>query len=92
MTTPDHHMRLSVVVPVRNEEGNVEPLINEIVEACQSVGDFEIIYVDDGSSDQTLPRLQALKSKLPMLRCCITKARAGKARLYARASGSPQGR
>ena len=68
MTTPDHPMRLSVVVPVRNEEGNVEPLINEIIAACQSVGAFEIIYVDDGSTDQTLQRLQALKAKVPVLR------------------------
>jgi len=68
MTTPDHPMRLSVVVPVRNEEGNVEPLINEIVAACHSVGAFEIIYIDDGSTDETLPRLQTLKAKLPMLR------------------------
>jgi glycosyltransferase involved in cell wall biosynthesis len=68
MTTPDHPVRLSVVVPVRNEEGNVEPLINEIVAACQSVGAYEVIYVDDGSTDQTLQRLQALKAQLPMLR------------------------
>lgn len=68
MTPTDPAYRLSVVVPVRNEEGNVEPLIMEIVQACQSVGGFEIIYVDDGSSDQTLPRLQALKARVPELR------------------------
>jgi len=68
MTTADHPLRLSVVVPVRNEQGNIEPLINEIIAACQSVGAYEIIYVDDGSTDLTLKRLQELKAKLPMLR------------------------
>lgn len=68
MTTSDHALRLSVVVPVRNEEGNVEPLINEIVAACTSVGAFEIVYVDDGSTDKTLQRLRELKASVPMLR------------------------
>jgi dolichol-phosphate mannosyltransferase len=64
MTPP----RLSVVVPVRNEEGNVAPLIREIAEACQALGDFEIIYVDDGSWDQTLHRLKDMRHVVKHLR------------------------
>ena len=64
---------LSVVVPVYNEEGNVAPLIGEIVAALRGQpagqgGDFEIVYVDDCSTDATLARLQALKAEVPELR------------------------
>lgn len=45
---------LSVVVPLYNEEGNVRELHRKIVEACQELGrPFEIIFIDDGSSDST---------------------------------------
>ncbi len=64
MTAP----RFSVVVPVRNEEGNVAPLIREIVSACTAQGAFEIIYVDDGSWDQTLPRLKDMRHEIAQLR------------------------
>ena len=45
---------LSVVVPLYNEEGNVEELHREIKEVCEKAGyDFEIIFINDGSSDHT---------------------------------------
>lgn len=45
---------ISVVVPVFNEEGNVILLHQEIKEVCQKCGyEYEIIFVDDGSSDRT---------------------------------------
>lgn len=46
-------MKISVVVPVHNEAGNIVPLINEIVTAMQSADAYEIIYVDDGSTDES---------------------------------------
>jgi glycosyltransferase involved in cell wall biosynthesis len=58
---------VSVVVPVRNEAGNVEPLITEIERALTPEGPFEIIYVNDGSTDGTsaeLARLSASRSHL----------------------------
>ncbi len=46
---------ISVVVPVFNEEGNIANLHKEIVDICQSNGyEFEIIFVDDGSVDNTV--------------------------------------
>ena len=46
--------RISVVVPVYNEEGNVLELHREIKEVCQTNEyEYEIIFVDDGSSDRT---------------------------------------
>ena len=64
MTTP----HLSVVVPVFNERDNVGPLIGEIVAALRGLIDFEIVYVDDHSRDDTLAVLRGLKTTVPELR------------------------
>ena len=46
---------LSIIVPLYNEEGNVEVLHQKILEALQKIGrPFEIIFIDDGSKDKTL--------------------------------------
>jgi glycosyltransferase involved in cell wall biosynthesis len=50
---------VSIVVPVRNEAGNIDPLIAEIVAALEGKWDFEIIYVNDGSTDATPDRIAA---------------------------------
>ena len=45
---------LSIVVPIYNEEGNVEELHKEIREICEKAGyDYEIIFINDGSTDRT---------------------------------------
>lgn len=49
---------VSIVVPVRNEAGNVLPLIAEIAAALDSRWDHEIIYVNDGSTDATPDRVR----------------------------------
>ena len=59
-------LQLSVVVPVRNEQDNVASLIAEIA-AALSV-EYEIIYVDDGSTDATLSTLKRLQKQYPQLR------------------------
>lgn len=54
-------MKISIVVPVYNEDGNVQVLHQEIVETMQKInGDYEIIFVNDGSQDQTLEKLKEL--------------------------------
>lgn len=50
-------MELSVVVPVLNEEDNIAPLISEIRSSLDGVFNYEVIYVDDGSDDETPQRL-----------------------------------
>jgi dolichol-phosphate mannosyltransferase len=64
----DNKPNLGVVVPVRNEVLNVEPLISEIVDALKNAETFEIIFVDDGSDDETLNALTALMNVHKMLR------------------------
>lgn len=53
---------VSVVVPIYNEEGNVRELHQEILDVCRrNKYNFEIIFVDDGSSDQTVEICKNLK-------------------------------
>ncbi len=58
---------VSVVVPVRNEAGNISPLVAEI-EAALAGRAFEIVYVNDGSKDTTHAELLALAAKRTWLR------------------------
>lgn len=60
--------QLSVVVPVHNERDNVQPLVQEIVAALRGLLPFEIVYVDDTSTDDTVAVLQALQKEVPELR------------------------
>ncbi len=50
-------MLLSVLVPVHNEEASVLPLVAEIAAVLRSIAASELLFVDDGSDDQTLRRL-----------------------------------
>ena len=59
--------QLSVVVPVRNESGNVAGLISEIDAALRHMA-HEIVYVDDGSTDDTYIELKALQATFPQLK------------------------
>ncbi|MEE4208735.1 MAG: glycosyltransferase family 2 protein [Parvularcula sp.] len=77
--TQEGHPALSVVVPARNEEGNLKPLVQEIAEALQGRA-FEILVVDDGSTDATWDRLCALKAEFPQLRPLRHQVGAGQSR------------
>ncbi|HAV36631.1 MAG TPA: glycosyltransferase [Massilia sp.] len=50
-------MLLSVVIPVMNEQGNIQPLIARIAEALAGI-EHEIIFVDDGSTDATVAEIE----------------------------------
>ncbi|MGN6410968.1 MAG: glycosyltransferase family 2 protein [Nitrobacter sp.] len=54
---------VSIVVPVRNEAENVAPLVEEIAAALDGRWNYEIVYVDDGSSDATGERLAAIMAR-----------------------------
>ncbi|MCW5691314.1 MAG: glycosyltransferase family 2 protein [Pseudolabrys sp.] len=59
---------VAVVVPVRNETGNVAPLVAEIAAALEGQWPFEIVYVNDGSTDGTEAELKRLMALHPFLR------------------------
>jgi dolichol-phosphate mannosyltransferase len=59
---------VSIVVPVRNEAGNVAPLIAEIAAALDGRWRYEIIYVNDGSTDSTPAHLAEIMQQRANLR------------------------
>jgi dolichol-phosphate mannosyltransferase len=60
--------QLSVVIPVYNESGNLQPLIDEIEHALARRLRFEVVIVDDGSSDDTAAEIADLALERPWLR------------------------
>src|SRR3989339_1179510 len=56
--------KISIVFPVYNEEGNLEFLYNQVKEALISINiDYEMIFVDDGSLDNSLSIIKALRKQ-----------------------------
>jgi len=68
---------VSIVVPVRNEAGNIALLVAEIAKALEGQWSFEVVYVDDGSSDGTGAELKQLMAERPWLRCIRHKQSCG---------------
>ena len=59
---------LSIVVPVYNEEENVQPLFEKIREVCEAIDrTYEVLFVDDGSVDNTFEVLSELRNQEPCL-------------------------
>lgn len=58
---------ISIVIPVFNEQENLHQLVSRLSEASKLWGDsFEVIFVDDGSRDQTLPILEQINRSNPI--------------------------
>lgn len=79
MSTADARVDVSVVVPVYNEEENVAGLVAEIAAAMEGRA-YEMIFVDDCSTDGTSQALQDAKSRHPQLRVLRHGANAGQSR------------
>jgi glycosyltransferase involved in cell wall biosynthesis len=69
----------SVVIPVRNESDNVGKLAEELLQVLNGRA-FEIVFVDDSSSDDTRARLAALKLTSPQIRVVGHRRNAGQSR------------
>ena len=68
---------LSVVIPVQNEEDNIRLLIDEVRQSLDGVLDYELIYVNDGSTDSTLKILEDYRANFPLLRIYSHQTGAG---------------
>ncbi len=60
--------QISVVVPLLNEEDNLEPLYEQIVKALAGRYSYEVIFVDDGSADRSFEILKGLSQRDPLVR------------------------
>ena len=54
---------ISVVIPVYNEQENAKLLYEELVIVLRKLGDYEIIFIDDGSKDNSFRELEKLHKK-----------------------------
>ncbi len=63
--------KISLIVPCYNEESNVEPFYNAIVQTFTSIpdSDFELMFVNDGSKDKTLEKIEELNHKDKRVKC-----------------------
>ena len=61
MTVADPSLRFSLVVPIYNEEENVQNLLAEVEQVLVPHGPFEALLVDDGSKDKSLERMREWK-------------------------------
>ena len=67
--SPSGRQLLSIVIPMRDEAANSEPMFARLLPVLDRIGmDSEIICIDDGSSDDTVARLKALRRQWPQIR------------------------
>lgn len=91
-TLPADTPLLSVVVPVHNEADNVAPLIDEIHAALDGGDPFEVIYVDDASTDSTPKVLVEQARRHPRLRVLRHRRNAGQSTAIATGVRAARGR
>ncbi|MDB5508537.1 MAG: putative enzyme [Hyphomicrobiales bacterium] len=78
-STSSEPPELSVVVPVFNESENLEPLVKRLTPVLErSVASYEIVFIDDGSSDDTLATLRLLHGRDPRYRAVSFSRNFGK--------------
>lgn len=77
-------MLVSVVVPLHNEEENIEELYNALKSVMDKDGnDYELLFVDDGSTDKTLALLEPVEQRDPKVRLLRFRRNFGKAAAWA---------
>lgn len=86
-------MDLSVVIPIYNEAENVEALCHEFIETLNAWGrPYEILLVDDGSTDDSFARLSRLQGQFPQLRVIQFRRNFGQTAAFAAGFAHARGR
>jgi glycosyltransferase involved in cell wall biosynthesis len=84
---------LSIVIPVRNESPNITPLYDELTDTLVRFGrSYEIIVIDDGSTDDTFERLASLQARDPHLRIIRFRRNFGQTAAFAAGFAYARGR
>ena len=84
---------LSIVIPIRNESPNIRPLYEEVVSTLGSSGrSFEVIVIDDGSTDDSFAQLAALQAADPRLRVIRFRRNFGQTAAFAAGFAAARGR
>jgi glycosyltransferase involved in cell wall biosynthesis len=84
---------LSIVIPVLNESPNIEELYNELTNTLVRSGrSYEVIFVDDGSTDETFDKLAALQARDPHLRVIRFRRNFGQTAAFAAGFAFARGR
>ncbi|MEZ5416457.1 MAG: glycosyltransferase family 2 protein [Vicinamibacterales bacterium] len=84
---------ISVVIPIRNESPNIRPLYDELMSALGATGRaFEVIVVDDGSTDDSFTQLAALQADDPRLRVIRFRRNFGQTAAFAAGFAHARGR
>jgi dolichol-phosphate mannosyltransferase len=78
-------VELSVVIPAHDEADNIGPLVDEVRAALEGAADYEIVVVDDGSTDATAERLEELARSFPRL--VVTRHPASRGQSFAILTG-----
>ena len=84
-------MKLSVIVPIYNEEDIIDEMIERIVNVCKQYSPFEIICVDDGSKDSSFSKLKLLKEKYQQLKLLKFESNCGQSNAFAAGFKHAQG-
>ena len=75
---PTQDPALSIVIPVFNEEENIPTVVSEIERKLVDRGDFELLFVDDGSRDGTVRSIQEQAAERPWIRLVRHRSNFGK--------------
>jgi len=90
---PRQGVEITALIPVYNEAENLEPLLEKLTADLRALGKtYEILVVDDGSSDDTLERLRELHRRVPHLRAIVFRRNYGKSAALSVGFGSARGR
>ncbi len=84
---------LSIVIPIRNESPNIRPLYDEVMGTLEASGrSFEVIVIDDGSTDDSFAQLAALQAADPRLRVIRFRRNFGQTAAFAAGFAHARGR